>query len=183
MDRTLGRQCTICNHPQRGEIDKALVAGVAYRRIAAEYGVSDGSLRRHKKNGHIAEQIAKVAKKKEIKQAKAINNAVLTQEAHEVADVTTILQTIGEHEEITSRLLTFAESQNDLRSASGLLREMRANAELRARLIGELRDKSAVTVNIIENPQFNQFLAIIAAELPEEVKDRVIRRLDEICRT
>ena len=40
MDRSPGGQCSICNHPQRVEIDKALVAGVSYRAIASQYGVS-----------------------------------------------------------------------------------------------------------------------------------------------
>ena len=43
MDRSPGGQCTICNHPQRVEIDKALVAGVSYRAIASQYGVSPRS--------------------------------------------------------------------------------------------------------------------------------------------
>ena len=34
MDKLPGGQCTICNHPQRGEIDTALVAGMSYRAIA-----------------------------------------------------------------------------------------------------------------------------------------------------
>ena len=91
MDRSPGAQCTICNHPQRVEIDKALISGATYREIAQRFGVSRDALYRHRKNGHIAEQIAKVAKKKEIKQAKEIVAAVEKKERKETADVDKLL--------------------------------------------------------------------------------------------
>lgn len=42
------RPCTICNHPERGAIDKALVASESYRNIAVRFGTSVASLQRHK---------------------------------------------------------------------------------------------------------------------------------------
>ncbi len=45
------RTCTICGHPKRAEIDKALRDGEeSNRRIAARFGVAEASIRRHKKN-------------------------------------------------------------------------------------------------------------------------------------
>jgi hypothetical protein len=35
--------CTVCAHPERKAIDKALVAGAAKRRIAADYGLPAGA--------------------------------------------------------------------------------------------------------------------------------------------
>lgn len=52
MARTSGgRLCTICTHPQMDAINAALVAHhLSYRRIAAQYGLEEVSLRRHMTN-------------------------------------------------------------------------------------------------------------------------------------
>jgi gamma-glutamylcyclotransferase (GGCT)/AIG2-like uncharacterized protein YtfP len=178
MDRPLGRQCTICNHPQRGEIDKALVAGVAYRRIAAEYGVSDGSLRRHKKNGHIAEQIAKVAKKKEIQQAKEVRAAILAQEAQEVADAQTILDEVSRLKGRALTILDRAETEGT-REACMALREVRGIVELLAKVRGELKGDGP-TINIIQNPQFVEFKSVVLEVMCDECRERLTRELHRI---
>ena len=178
MDRPLGRQCTICNHPQRGEIDKALVAGVAYRRIAAEYGVSDGSLRRHKKNGHIAEQIAKAAKKKEIKQAKEVQAAILAQEAQEVADAQTILDEVSRLKDRALTILDRAETEGT-REACMALREVRGIVELLAKVRGELKGDGP-TINIIQNPQFVEFKSVVLEVMCDECRERLTRELHRI---
>ncbi len=43
----MGRLCTICAHPERLAIDKALEPGRAFRDIAARFGVSKAALHRH----------------------------------------------------------------------------------------------------------------------------------------
>jgi|SRR5690625_21162 len=45
-----GRPCTVCEHAERSEIDKALVRGRPYRRIAKEFGLSEAAVRRHANN-------------------------------------------------------------------------------------------------------------------------------------
>ncbi len=42
------RTCTVCAHPERAAIDKALVADAPNRRIATKHGVSEAAIRRHK---------------------------------------------------------------------------------------------------------------------------------------
>ncbi len=53
----MARTCTICRHPARVEIDKALIDGTANRRIAAQHAVAETSLRRHKAD-HLARLLA-----------------------------------------------------------------------------------------------------------------------------
>jgi hypothetical protein len=49
------RRCTICTHPQREEIDRALASGQPFRTIAVRYGVSATSLKRHR--AHVQDAI------------------------------------------------------------------------------------------------------------------------------
>ncbi len=44
----MSRRCTICDHAERDQIDRALVRGAPFRHIAAQYGLSTGALQRHK---------------------------------------------------------------------------------------------------------------------------------------
>ena len=55
--------CTICNNTNRLSIDKDLVSGKSYRRVAMEYGVNPQALRRHK-NNHLSRQLVQAYEKK-----------------------------------------------------------------------------------------------------------------------
>lgn len=52
--------CSICKHEKHNEIDKQLLTGKPIRGIALRFGVTHGSLERHKK--HIGKNVAVVAK-------------------------------------------------------------------------------------------------------------------------
>ena len=68
MAKSAGRKCSVCNHPDRGEIDKALVTrSVSMRDIAGHYGVSRSALSRHKAN-HLP-RLVEAAKASEAAQA------------------------------------------------------------------------------------------------------------------
>ena len=41
------RVCTVCTHGDRESIDSGLVAAAPFRRIAAQYGLSENAMRRH----------------------------------------------------------------------------------------------------------------------------------------
>lgn len=42
-----GRLCTVCQHPEREEVEATLLTGESLRRIAAQFGLAPTSLRRH----------------------------------------------------------------------------------------------------------------------------------------
>ncbi len=46
------RACTVCTHPKRDEIDRAIVAGEPNRRIASHHDVTERAVRNHKA-GHL----------------------------------------------------------------------------------------------------------------------------------
>jgi hypothetical protein len=52
------RKCSVCDHPERAEIDANLRRAVSFRRIAARFSVSTGALLRYKAS-HVAAGAAK----------------------------------------------------------------------------------------------------------------------------
>lgn len=52
------RKCLACGHSGRPGIDSAILAGVAFRRISADFDITESSLRRHRE--HIRKAIDQV---------------------------------------------------------------------------------------------------------------------------
>ncbi len=130
------RPCTICTHPQREEIDKALVEGKqAFTSLATLYDVSEIALRRHKKN-HLPEQLVKAEGAKEAAQAEDL-----------------LEQLKGLRNKAYSILLQ-AEKSGELRTALSAIKEARSCLELLAKLIGELDERPQV--NVLLMPEWIQ---------------------------
>jgi hypothetical protein len=62
------RACTVCNHPERVQIEQAIVSGIAFRRIAAQFSISATSVRRHKENC-IGEAVQALQAEREVQSA------------------------------------------------------------------------------------------------------------------
>ena len=62
------RPCSICVHPEREAINKALVVNEPLRDIAGRYGTSKSSLERHK-DEHLPVKLAKAHAAKETRLA------------------------------------------------------------------------------------------------------------------
>src|SRR5215471_9571220 len=58
------RTCTLCNHPRRDGIDRALLDGESFRHIAARFDTSTGALQRHKSD-HLRPSLVKAYQAKE----------------------------------------------------------------------------------------------------------------------
>ncbi len=59
----MSRQCTVCTHPKRKDIDKSLIHGESNQRIAADYSLTETCVRRHKKE-HLAQLLAEAERTK-----------------------------------------------------------------------------------------------------------------------
>ena len=130
------RLCTICTHPQREEIDKALVEGkLPNTTISSLFGVTEAALRRHKAN-HLPEQLVKAKGAKEASQAEDLLDQVkgLRNKAYAI--------------------LVKAEEKSDLRTALSAIKEARACLELLAKLIGELDERPQI--NVLLSPEWVQ---------------------------
>src|ERR671913_1931176 len=123
------RSCTICEHPERGAIDEALVGGASNRSAASLYDVSEAAVRRHKAN-HLPAKL------------------VMAQAAEEVAQADDLLQQVRDLQGRALAILGKAEAAGDLRTALGAIREARGNLELLAKLLGELDERPVVNVDV-----------------------------------
>jgi hypothetical protein len=113
------RVCSICSHPQRPEIDRALLASEPERAIAGRYGVSRAALGRHR--AHIAAAV----------------------QAQQAMTVERLLCDLADLQQRALALLAKAEDAGDLRAALAAVREVRGVIETGAKLIetSELRKR------------------------------------------
>ena len=105
------RQCSICSHSTRTEIESALVAGTSLRDIAGQFGVSKTALGRHRSN-HLGEILAKTQEEREIGYARKLSDSVEDLQARAFG------------------ILEKAEAADDLRTALAAIRELRGNVSL-----------------------------------------------------
>ena len=154
------RRCTICIHPERHEIDKALVGGGTYRQIAESHGLSTSSLFRHKQD-HLPAHLAKAAEivgtddaLDVVQQLRAINAACL---------------------EVLTKARASGRDERMLRAVDRIHRQI----ELQARLLGELQEGR--TVNIVVLPEWQRIRTriVTAVDPYPEARKAVIRALSD----
>ncbi len=155
------RACTICVHPDRDAIDRALVAGAANRRIAAQHAVSEQAIRRHRAE-HLPEKLAKA------------------EAAAEVAQADDLLRELRELRSKANALLLKAERSGDLRTALGSIREARACIELLAELEGELDRRPHI--NLLVTPEWVAVRTAVMTALAAhpDAKLAVVERLEAL---
>ena len=127
------RPCSICAHPDRAAIDRALVAGEPFRGIARTYRVSEDAVARHRES-HLPEKLAKA------------------EAAAEVAEATDLLREVRALRSKAYALLLKAEAAGDIRTALAGVREARGCLELLAELEGELDRRP--TINLLVAPEW-----------------------------
>ena len=154
------RKCTICEHPQVDEINKALLKGVSLRNIAKQYFVSAASLHRHKE-GHLPAKLVKA------------------REAQEVTKADSLLDQVIELRDKALSILAKAERAGELRTALQGVREAKGCLELLARLQGELQERT--TVNVLVNPQWITLRTVILRTLEPypEARLKLVQALKE----
>jgi hypothetical protein len=117
------RVCTICRHPDREAMDRALVSGEPYRVVANRFEASASALFRHQE--HLPKALVKA------------------REAQEVAHADDLLAQVKDLGERALRVLAAAEESGDLRAATGAIREARGCLELLGKVTGELFERHA----------------------------------------
>jgi hypothetical protein len=138
------RSCTICEHPDREAIDRALVGDASNRSVASLYDVSEAAVRRHKAN-HLPAKL------------------VMAQAAVEVAEADDLLAQVRDLQARTLAILEAAEETSQHRTALAAIREARSNLELLAKLLGELDERPQI--NVLISPEWLELRAVIVGAL------------------
>jgi transposase-like protein len=107
-------RCSVCDHPQVGEIDLALVDGGSVRDVARRFGVGRNAVHRHRKGGHIVESLVRAA------------------ETADVARGDDLLTRVRDLEGRAFRILDRAERTGELRVALRAIAEARSTIKLLA---------------------------------------------------
>jgi len=117
------RRCTVCTHPKRDEIDKAIVAGASYRDVAGQFGLSKSAVERHHTNGHLPAAL------------------VEAQKAAKVARADDLLAEVRGLKDKAVTILEKAEKAGKLGTALQAIRETKGCVELLARLLIEVENR------------------------------------------
>jgi hypothetical protein len=143
----MGQHCTVCDSPNHASIDSALVGGRTQAAIAAEYGVNEAAVQRHRKV-HLSPALVAVAARREERRAvKLVDRLDLV-----VAKVETLIGT--------------AEADGNPTQMLAAAREFRSGIELIARLTGELDERpQLVTVNVLASAEVTDLLRVLMSAL------------------
>jgi transposase-like protein len=138
------RTCTVCVHPQRHAIEKALVGGTPNRRIATQHGLSEAAVRRHA-DAHLPVAL------------------VQAQEAQEVAQALDVLQQLRTINGAALTVLRDARIASDGELALKAIDRILKQIELQAKLLGELDERPVV--NVLISPEWLALRGRIVATL------------------
>ena len=161
------RRCTVCDHPQREEIDKQLVCGEPYRTIADRFRLSKTALLRHKES-HIPDAL------------------VEAQDAGEAAQADDLLSQVKALQSEAQSILGEARAAGDLRTALRGIGQALSCLELLSKIEGRLQDQQSVQVNvnmdIYHSPEWlrvGRMLAEVLRDYPD-LRAEVAARLGDM---
>ena len=154
-----GRHCTICQHPAKTAIDKALVGTANVRELSAKYRVSEDALGRHKAT-HLPLTIVKAEAAREVQHAQGV--------VAEGLDVVGQLRTINN---ITLHVLKEARDAKDHDISLKAIDRVQRQIELQAKLLGQLDERPQV--NILIAPEWATVKTVLFTALARYPDARV----------
>jgi hypothetical protein len=155
------RACTICQHPERAEIDKALASGESYRGISRTYfgsAKAEDALSRHKAE-HLPATVAKAAAVQQVDDARGAVDAGL--------DVVSQLRAING---VTLAVLKEARERHDGELALKAVDRVQRQIELQAKLLGDLDERPQV--NILVAPEWIELRTVLLKALQSHPEAR-----------
>lgn len=148
------RRCTICDHPQRQAIEKALISGQPYRALARAWKVTPSALVRHYQR-HLSALLTQAQQDTEATAEAGStmdSDVVRHQQAIEQNNALHAIDVIHQLKAINAACLeVLGQARKDsqptilLRAVDRIYRQI----ELQARLLGEIQDEQQVNVSIL----------------------------------
>ena len=127
-------KCTICANKARKKIDAAVVlTGATICGVAAQFQVSDDSLRRHIKHGHVLQRIAKA------------------QNAQDIVEADNLLQEIQEIHNYQKDIFNEERANANNRLALEALRDQSRIVELKGKVLGSFVKDKPESINPIQH--------------------------------
>ena len=158
--------CTICGHPDRASIDRALIAGTSQRGIAGRYGFSKSAVARHAKD-HIAETIATARQALQIEHGGNLIDQVGAIKAETLAILNDVKGT--DKKTALAALRRLLDCVELVAKVEGILRETGVAAT--SKVEGQIRD--GTTINLTVSPEWARTRAIILQALEPFPEARV----------
>ena len=160
-----GRPCTVCEHPDRAELDRAITGGASLSQLAARFRLPATTIGRHRAN-HVPTEAMRAA----------VQAAAVVEADHGVG----LAQGAARLRTDALRLLAKAEAAGDLRTALAGVREAARCIELMAKLSGDL--DASQTINLTVAPAFVVVQAAILTALDPfpDARRAVVRALEGV---
>lgn len=168
--------CSVCAHPKRKAIERAVLAGEPLRTVADRFGPSKTTLIRHR-DAHMAKAVAEVtaARAAEVEAAETDVRAAMVE-----AGQTTLqrVRTLGDVAakclaRVTGKLDGAHLEPGDLadidfpaREVAALMGQSLKALELQAKLLGELQ--SGTQVNVLVQAERAEFVRVVLGALADE---------------
>ena len=153
------RQCTVCNHARRDEIDEALVRGETFRKVSGRFEASSAALFRHKRS-HLPRTLVTAAQ---------------TAESARGED---LLQEVRFLRQRTMRILDRAEQQGDLRTALRAVSEATKLADLISRVQAQTGEEDWQRAESLQAAL--QHVILMPKNVPPEIMAQRTREAEEI---
>ena len=160
----MARRCTICHHPDRAEIEKAMVQSEPVRDIAARFGTSASAVQRHK-TSHLAAQLAKAYESDLVTPATELAREA---EAHKARDLGHAIDVAVQLRAINAACLEILQkSRTDGKHSIslGAVDRIHRQLELQAKLLGELQDGDGPQINVLIAPEWQEVRVVVLRAL------------------
>lgn len=166
----MGRRCTVCDHPDRAAIDRALAGNRTARSVAKNFGISASAALRHKRD-HLASHLARALEEAHTSRAGELVREREEERAREIGQALDVVQQLRAINAACLEVLSKARASEKHSTLLGAVDRIQRQIELQARLLGELQDGQAV--NVLVAPEWHQVRLVVVEALRDYPEARL----------